>query len=51
MPKTASREDIADELSKSIEPKIWWLLSVATRKSYPLSLEDKYQFILDLISK
>lgn len=41
----------AKELSQSIKPRIWYLLAEGLEKPYPSTLEDKYQFALQLLSK
>jgi len=47
-----TKQFCAKVLSQSIKSRTWYLLAEILERPYPLTLEDKYQFIMQLsISK
>lgn len=45
------REANARELSRKVNPRVWYLLVEDTNRHYPYTLEDKYQLALELLAK
>ena len=41
----------ARELSKKLEPRIWYLLTEGTERHYPYTLEEKYRLALEVLTK
>jgi len=49
--KISIRKQNAQELSKKLESRVWYLLIEGTERSYPYNLEEKYQLALEILTK